>query len=296
MESYTDVKLGYRAQWAGIEGAPTTAFFSVNAPIGGEFIHGDPTSFESEASQNPFSRYDPSEYTASDPHHGIGMMVVSDKAGAITQTNLMGTYAYHLGISNRLNLSLGVSAGFTHQQINTALLTLKNQDDPTINNLNGNTWQPDVGLGLWAYSSNYFIGFSIQQYLNQKSFNNGNNPTTDIVNIPHYYFSAGVKIFLNDDISVTPSALLKLTQPIPVSFDLNTKFSFRNKFWLGAAYRRNDAITGMVGFNLNSLINLGYGYDINTSSLRTVNSGTHEIFIGLLLNNFFKLQCPVHGF
>src|SRR6476661_4670 len=34
IENYTDVKLSYRNQWTGINGAPVTAYFSIHAPIG----------------------------------------------------------------------------------------------------------------------------------------------------------------------------------------------------------------------------------------------------------------------
>lgn len=296
IENYTDVKLGYRGQWAGLEGAPVTSFFSINAPIGSEFVNGDANSFQSEDGQNPFSRYNRSEYRASEPHHGIGMMVVSDKTGAISQTDIQGTYAYHLGISSSLNLSVGVSAGVSHQQINAAMLTFKDQGDLTILNLNGNAWKPDISFGLWAYASDYFVGFSVQQLIPHGQFVNAGGQSSVNQTVPHYFFSAGVKLFLNDDISMIPSALLKFTEPVPVSFDISTKFSFQNKFWLGGSYRRNDSFVGMAGFNLNSFINVGYGYDMSTTPLKTASSGTHEIFISLLLNNRFKLTCPEHGF
>jgi type IX secretion system PorP/SprF family membrane protein len=296
IENYTDVKVGYRGQWTGLEGAPVTTFFSINAPIGSDFVNGDANSFESEDSQNPFSRANLLDYRAAEPHHGIGMMIVSDKTGAISQTDFQATYAYHLGISSRLNLSLGVSGGFSHQQINLSMLTVKDQDEPTILNLNGNSWRPDLGIGIWAYSRDYFAGFSVQQLLNRQSFEQGNNAKLNNPAVPHYFFSAGVKFFLTEDISLIPSALIKFIQPVPVSFDLNTKLSFRNKFWVGVSYRRNDSFSSLVGFNINSLINIGYGYDISTTALKTVSSGTHEVFIGLLLNNRFNISCPEHGF
>ena len=34
IENYTDVKLSYRNQWAGITGAPVTTYFSIQGPLG----------------------------------------------------------------------------------------------------------------------------------------------------------------------------------------------------------------------------------------------------------------------
>ncbi|WP_262886702.1 type IX secretion system membrane protein PorP/SprF [Mucilaginibacter humi] len=65
---------------------------------------------------------------------------------------------------------------------------------------------------------------------------------------------------------------------------------------MGGSYRHNDSFGILAGFNLSSFINVGYSYDITTSSLNTVSNGTHEIVIGLLLNNRYKVTCPQHGF
>ncbi len=114
IENYTDAKLGYRSQWTGLQGAPVTSYFSINAPIGDNFVQGDATAFPASGGENPSSRLFTQYYRAAEPHHGIGFMIVSDKAGPITQTNIDATYAYHLGITDQLNLAVGVSAGVSH--------------------------------------------------------------------------------------------------------------------------------------------------------------------------------------
>src|ERR1700755_3606761 len=103
IENYTDVKLGYRSQWTGLEGAPVTAYFSINAPIGKNFIQGDASAFPASGGLNPSSRLYTQQYQAAEPHHGIGLTLVSDKTGPINQTNIDATYAYHLGLTDRLN-------------------------------------------------------------------------------------------------------------------------------------------------------------------------------------------------
>src|ERR1700712_4753945 len=81
IENYTDVKAGYRSQWTGLEGAPVTSYLTINAPIGRNFIDGDATAVPAEGGINPQSRLYTQNYQAAEPHHGIGFMVVTDKAG-----------------------------------------------------------------------------------------------------------------------------------------------------------------------------------------------------------------------
>lgn len=296
IENYTDVKLGYRSQWTGLDGAPVTSYFSVNAPIGNRFLQGDATAFPAGGGLNPSSRSYTQNYMAAEPHHGVGLMVVSDKTGPITQTNIDATYAYHLGLTETLNLAVGVSAGVSHNVIDVSKLTYVDQNDPTINNITGSQWKPDLGIGVWAYSSNYFFGASVQQILPQNLYVTTSTTAVQNKTVPHYFVTGGVKLFISDDITLMPSALLKFIAPVPVTFDVNMKMSFRDKFWIGGSYRRNDSYAALVGFNLNSLINVGYSYDFTTSALNTVSHGSHEIVLGILLNNRYKVTCPQHTF
>ncbi|RYU91454.1 type IX secretion system membrane protein PorP/SprF [Mucilaginibacter terrigena] len=294
IENYTDVKLGYRSQWTGLEGAPVTAYFSINAPLGTNFTQGDATSFPSDG-QNPYSRMYYQDYRAAEPHHGIGFTLITDKAGPIDQTNMAATYAYHLGITSKLNVSVGVSVGANQLHINTSLITLETQGDPVLRDFNNNQWKPDASLGIWAYSSNYYFGVSAQQILPQNQYittstNSGLNKT-----VPHYFVTGGYKFYLNDDVSLLPSALLKFIQPAPTSFDVNMKLSFRDRFWFGGSYRKDDSFGVLAGFNLSSFINVSYSYDATTSALNTVSNGSHEIVIGIMLNNRYKLTSPQHG-
>ena len=81
IENYTDVKAGYRSQWTGLEGAPVTSYLTLSAPIGSDFVQGDATAMPAYGGENPYSRMFTQNYQAAEPHHGIGLMVVSDAAG-----------------------------------------------------------------------------------------------------------------------------------------------------------------------------------------------------------------------
>lgn len=298
IENYTDVKAGYRSQWTGLEGAPVTGYLSINAPIGDKFIQGDASAFPASGGLNPSSRLYTQQYQAAEPHHGIGLTLVNDKTGPITTTNIDATYAYHLGITERLNLAVGVSAGVSHNVLDRSQLNFggDSNTDPILNSLNTNQWKPDLGFGIWAYAPDYFFGVSVQQILPQNLYISTSTSTTQNKTVPHYFFTAGTKLFLSDDVTLIPSVLFKVIQPVPTTFDVNLKMSFQDKFWLGGSYRRNDSFAALVGFNLSSFVNVGYSYDFTTSALNTVSNGSHEIVIGILLNNRYKVTCPQHTF
>jgi type IX secretion system PorP/SprF family membrane protein len=193
-------------------------------------------------------------------------------------------------------VAVGVQGGFNHMILNTAQITLENPNDPTINNLQGNQWRPDVGLGIWAYSANYFFGVSAQQLLPQNFYLINGATATQSKATPHIFVQGGYKVFLSDDVTLLPSALLKFIDPAPITYDINLKMSFRDRFWFGGSYRKDDSFAALAGFNLSSFINVGYSYDMTTSALRTVSNGSHEIVIGIMLNNRYKVTNPHYGF
>jgi len=296
IENYTDVKAGYRSQWTGLQGAPVTSYLTINAPLGSDFVNGDATEMPASGGEDPSSRSYLQNYEAAPAHHGIGFTIVTDKAGPLTETNIDATYAYHIGLTRTLNLALGVAAGVARTNLNTSEITLENSFDPAIDNANNAQWDPDLSIGVWAYSSDYYFGASVQQVLPQKLYFSTNNTYNESKTVPHYFFTAGYKIYLSDDMTLMPSILIKEINPVPVTYDINAKVSFRDVFWFGGSYRHDDSFGVLAGFNINSTINVGYSYDITTSALNTVSNGTHEIVLGILLNNKYKVTCPQREF
>lgn len=292
IENYIDVKAGYRSQWQGLEGAPETSYISVHAPLGKNFLYGTSTSVPQSGGTNPNSRSYVQTYMASEPHHGIGFHAVSDKAGPISRTDVNATYAYHMGLSSNVNLSLGVAAGVSKIYLDRSKITLENPNDQAIGTGDYDQLKPDLSAGVWLYGPRYFAGVAAQQLLaspisfsDDESYDQGKK-------VPHMFISAGYKVYLGDDFAAMPSAMVKVVSPVPVSIDVNMKLAYRDKFWMGGSYRKDDAFSAMAGFNVGSFMNLGYSYDFTTSGLNTVSNGSHEIVIGVFLNNRYKVSCP----
>jgi len=289
MENYTDVKMGYRKQWTGIDDAPQTSFVSANWSLGNEYFWRNALSLP-ERGDDPMSRNYMQNYTASPAHHGVGVVAVMDEVGPLSRIDASLTYAYHLQLGQRLNLSVGVAAGISRIGLDVNALDFGPIDDPAIRNTVVSQIKPDLGMGVWIYGSSFFAGASVQQILPQKLVFTG-VPTEFSTGreIPHFFVTTGYRFFIAEDIAVTPSVMLKHVNPAPLSIDGNIKISFTDRFWLGGSYRKNDSFSGMAGVNINKLVNLTYAYDFVTSQLNTVSNGSHEIVLGLQLNNVYEV-------
>jgi type IX secretion system PorP/SprF family membrane protein len=292
IENYTDVKLSARDQWVGLNGAPTTFYFTIHGPIGKEDYKTTATSFDMNG-ENPRGSSYWQDYEASKPHHGIGFSVISDKTGLYQHLTANISYAYHIGISPRTNIAAGFSGGIAQVSYDRSKSTPVDPNDPALGDYNGNVHRvvPDLNAGIWIYSADYFIGLAAQQVIPQQvEFSD----VTGFKLIPHYFISTGYRFLLTEDINALPSVMMKF---IPGSanktqFDVNVKLQFRDQLWAGGSYRVQDGYAVMAGLKISSNFNAGYSYDFTTTRLNTVSSGTHEIIIGFLLGNRYDDTCP----
>lgn len=290
IENYTDVKVGYRQQWAGIDNAPQTSFVTAHWNLGADYLWKNALSLPDKG-DDPMSRNYMQNYTSSPAHHGMGVTVVYDEVGPLSRLDANLTYAYHLKLNNTFNLSVGVAGGLSRVALDINALTFEDQSltDPAIANGIASQLKPDLGLGVWLYSGRLFAGASVQQILPQKlSFTSDPNYNTG-KDVPHFFITAGYRLYVDDEISATPSVMVKQVSPAPASIDVNLKMSFRDRFWLGGSYRKDDSFSAMAGVNISKLLNLTYAYDFTTSGLNQVSNGSHEIVLGIQLNNIYEV-------
>jgi type IX secretion system PorP/SprF family membrane protein len=75
-----------------------------------------------------------------------------------------------------------------------------------------------------------------------------------------------------------PSTLLK-SDFSSLQLDLTARMEYDNKYWGGISYRIQDAVVFLAGINIAGGMSIGYSYDLPTSQIITVSSGSHEIIV-----------------
>lgn len=89
---------------------------------------------------------------------------------------------------------------------------------------------------------------------------------------------AGINIDASDVITIQPTVLVQAIEASPLQFDINTRFIYDNKYWIGASYRHQDAIVAMFGLNYSG-VEFGYSYDMTISNIKSYSNGSHEIHL-----------------
>ncbi|KAA2239981.1 type IX secretion system membrane protein PorP/SprF [Chitinophaga agrisoli] len=297
IENYWDVKASHRHQWAGLNGSPVTTYLTVHGPLRkSDYPQASPTGFDIEG-ENPRGRAYWMQYEAPPSHPGVGFTMLNDRTGPLSRFSFSGTYAHHIGLAPRTSLSAGISVGMQSISLDASKLELQDPNDPVIAGSGLlNKWKPEIAAGLWLYSADYFIGLSAQNIVPMNlGFDEGKVVGDSLYRgklIPHLFLTTGYRMWLSDDLSLLPSVMFKYITAAPVSFDVNAKVQYRDRVWVGASYRYNDGVAGMLGINISSTFNIGYSYDYTGSSLNTVSRGSHEIMIGFLIGNKYGDLCP----
>ena len=66
--------------------------------------------------------------------------------------------------------------------------------------------------------------------------------------------------------------------------DCTVDVVYKKRFSAGLNYRINDAVSVLIGFEMNNGLKIGYAYDILTSALAGYSGGSHEIYLNYSLD------------
>lgn len=248
----------HRSQWAGLNGGPETQTASIHSPLRNEKV-------------------------------GLGLSFINDKLGFENFSYVYGDFSYTIQVGANTKLALGLKGGFTNYNLDQELLTDPSViNDPFFNDI-GNRWSPNIGLGGYLHSNRWYIGLSAPRILNT-DYNKGRNINNDFVALERvsYYLTAGYVFDISNATKFKPSFLVKATNGATVSYDLTANFLFKEKFWLGAAYRFNESVGAfgaLADFQISKQLRIGYAYEIPNSEIRPYTNGTHEV---LLIFEVFK--------
>jgi type IX secretion system PorP/SprF family membrane protein len=250
--SFIEGMTSTRYQWVGITDAPRTYVLSVNGPTKSLKM-------------------------------GLGGLLFTDIVGPTRRTGFYLSYAYHLKITDKVKLSMGLSGGVLQFTVDASKISLRDGGDMAISNGVQSVITPDFGAGLYAYSTDHkwYAGVSAPQLFENKIqyFDYATSKLNRLAT--HFYVTGGYKFSVGTDFKIEPSTCIKFVKPAPVQFDLGLRAIYKDKIWVGCAFRYLDAVSAMIGYTLQENITFAYAYDFTTTDIKKYSSGTHEFMIGI---------------
>lgn len=239
-----------------------------------------------------------------------GVSIVNQVAGdgGFNYTTAYGNVAYtgvKFGSAEYHRLVFGLQAGLIQRKFNPSKLVFSDQWNPVTGNIiptqeaisNPSATSFDAGAGVLYYDAtpgkkaNLFAGFSASHITRPE------NRFAAVINekMPvRYTAHGGVKLAVSDDLTLTPNAIYlrqgNMEEKVVGTY-AQLKAAVSTDLLLGVNYRLQDAVSAYAGFTHNNMV-LSVSYDVNTSDLGKMVSGTNSFEISLTFVGRKRAKTP----
>lgn len=243
--------LGARTQWFGFANSPKSAFVSFNY----NFIP-----------KRSISKW-----------HNAGIYIDQDQAGNFVHNDIWLSYTFHLLLAKKTIMSFGIFAG-----IKQFRLTKNNLDrnDPAVSNSNTSVIAyPDLVPGIRITNKKFFMDVCFQQVSVYKRSGIGGDIGSPSKLLPHYNFSAGRKIKINDYDKLMVAVNLRSSIVSLPTAEITVINYYNKRFAIGASIRSRNFVCGIVQFRMLKNLNVGLAYDLSTNKVFRTSPNTGEIMV-----------------
>ncbi|GAA4305771.1 hypothetical protein GCM10023143_11260 [Compostibacter hankyongensis] len=246
-DSSLNLTAAYQNEWQDIPGAPVVATFAADVYFGKRV--------------------------------GAGVTVNQDNAGLINRNRVALSYAYHLPLSDRQQLHMGISAVLLNTRIDPQKVQ-GDADDPEVGeyNRNGTYFEGDFGIAYtdphWTIQAALpnLVGFFKKNIYNQ-------------ADVASFYTAASYRFFFDGALSsLEPEVCYRGIKGIKGIADMGVNAAFlRDQINLFGMYHSSGNFTAGAGFTIASTVAIQGLYTTQTSGLKTYFSGKYEIDVHVRL-------------
>lgn len=244
MKEALTANLFYRNQWTGFEGAPSTLFFTANAPL-------------------------------KNPKVALGVKLEHSAIGGTNNTGFYFDYAYRIQLgSNKLSLAL---EGGLYSMSQKSESLRDDQYDKAMNEDNSSSLLYNVGFGALYYGKSYWISFSVPRFFGYESKETGKYATSVSGVSRDFILAGGGTLPLGSDLGIEPSVFLNYNSGLKFRYVVNAMAVYKKRYEAGLGYRSGGSMIFALAFNINRQITLAYSYDMFFGDVANLGSSAHEV-------------------
>ncbi|SDD07434.1 PorP/SprF family type IX secretion system membrane protein [Pedobacter soli] len=245
-----NINASFRKQWSNIPGAPLTQGITLDQQL---------------------------------DHVGWGLNICNEKSGGIQRTKAVGTFAYHLPLSNNgQQLNFGISFGANQDRLDLSSVSNSDINDPAIARFNDRGYYLDGDFGISYTSKNLSIEGALpnmRALFRKDDLNFADKPT--------FYSAVSYKFNLSSDInaiSLEPKAVFRGIKNYQNLWDAGLNASLADdRLYLMAMYHNTQNATIGLGTNYKSTLYFMAYYNTATSAISGYTGGDFEVNIRLNL-------------
>jgi type IX secretion system PorP/SprF family membrane protein len=241
-----EIKILHRQQWVGFENAPSTSFISY---------------------QQKFKK-----------SNGFGGYLISDRTFPTSRFIVNASYSYIIEMDD-VKLAFGLAAMIMQYRFKNTDLSYRELGDPSLEFSTDQKWRPEANAGLMVYGNRFYAGFSINQLIKSgfRPFSSADNGLIQMNR--HFCFSTQYDFYAGQN-RISPGVFVEYVKSAPLISEYSVLYTYDNTIFGSASYRFADALSFAVGYRYERFY-LAYSFDLVTSQLRNVNSGSHEVMFAV---------------
>lgn len=244
----------YRKQWLGFTGAPENQQLAFNMPVFGERI-------------------------------GLGLLINRKSIGITQNIGATLSYSYSLAKTENVAIKLGLQGSFEQFSINFAdkKNLIREPGDPSTRSEQTQVSAGNVGVGLYFSHTNAYFGVSMPQVL-ESTLGVNDAGTLTATKARHLYAMAGAAIPIGEKFRLLPAGLIKQTQNVPLSFDVNLGLEFFRALTIGGSYRGGgeggaDSVDFLLHYLIKNRMGIGVSFDNPLSQIKDFSKGSIEVLL-----------------
>ncbi|WP_165823885.1 PorP/SprF family type IX secretion system membrane protein [Pseudochryseolinea flava] len=291
VESQSDLKLGYRYQWAGFgDAAPRFINLGFNTRLKQPVDLITHSLRMSNAKDLNSAAFIPARKRTI---HGLGANFFYEKTGGyFVRTGGAVHYAFHYPLSPQLRLSVGGSALIESTKYDDLYLGKDADPDELAGKYAGQgELYFNTRLGFLLYGKNFYFGATYMD-LFDKVITTPSEETSASAAMYKGSAQAGVSFEVAPAVFIRPSLLAIMNFQNKLSFDFNVKAYIQEKVWFGFTFRdaqspigSNKSLLGLLGFNVNKTFAAAYSYERSIGGMSKFHDGSHELVLAIRFNN-----------
>jgi type IX secretion system PorP/SprF family membrane protein len=255
--------VGYRKQWANIQGGPTIANLS---------LHGQTT----KAGLN------------------FGLNVINDTRGVLNTSGLSIAFGYSASLSDQVSLRFGVSVGGAWNMVN--LEEIEDASDPALAELLDQNAFLLGSAGISLHAKTFHLGVSLPSIFSPSYVSVDPFSFKEVKPFQSVIVSASNRFYFGGDKHIfEPYLLYRINTGLPSQFEVAGVVHLNHVIWVGGSYKQDFGISALGGVKINHTILIGGSYSLKNTGINELNSPTYEVQMSYLLGQR-KRNVPHYSF
>lgn len=247
VEGHSVFFVSYRNQWTNINDAPKVTHASYHVPLKGGIA--------------------------------LGGAAFNVTQGLLSTSAVKATVGYLVNIDRTHFLRFGMSLGAGMNGLNLSEFDFP-QDDDAFTGFKEQSSFLIGDFGMTYHFGHFNIGVSLPNLFSynpvtQKEVSEiGFSPTDNVL------FKMNYRGHINDDLAFEPHIIYRYSAVIPHQFEGTLIAHLKHLVWVGASYRQDAGIIGLVGAKVKEKIGVGFAYELGNSKISSELGPTLEVNIG----------------